>query len=325
MAPVTISAVINCYNGAEWLAGAVESVLQQTRAAFELLIVDDGSSDASAEIARSMQRQNEARLRFRVHVKAHSGLADSRNVGVDLASGSHIAFLDVDDRWERTYLEVVHKIFVDSATDIVCTNGAVVDEAGSVLRAFFPRNMRLISGSVTEPREIFSFILHATPSATAFSRKIWESIGFYDLSLSQMGLDFDWLIRSCEKGANCKQISERLVRYTVHQNNLTASSARVFDGLLRLYAILAARKNAGATDSGPCYLKQMCELLADRAPALLAIDPRESRALLDRALEVCDSPRLRLLRTLTFLGAAPFRALHALRRRVRVAFSGARR
>lgn len=89
--PALVSVVIPCYNGAEFLADAIDSVRAQTYPAIQLIVVDDGSTDASGPIAAAYSG-------VRVVRQPRSGLAAARNAGLRDASGEAIVFLDADDR-----------------------------------------------------------------------------------------------------------------------------------------------------------------------------------------------------------------------------------
>jgi glycosyltransferase involved in cell wall biosynthesis len=94
----TISVVIPCFNAAPFLADTLNSVLKQTYEPCEIIVIDDGSTDNSAEIARSFGP------RVQVVQQTNQGESVARNRGLDLAKGSWIAFLDADDLWEPTKL-----------------------------------------------------------------------------------------------------------------------------------------------------------------------------------------------------------------------------
>jgi glycosyltransferase involved in cell wall biosynthesis len=87
-----VSAIIPVYNGAAFLAEAIESILAQTYPKHEIIVVDDGSSDRTREIAQSYPV-----IRY-LH-QAHAGTAAARNRGVENAKGLYLAFLDADDLW----------------------------------------------------------------------------------------------------------------------------------------------------------------------------------------------------------------------------------
>src|SRR5438132_1599837 len=91
--PLCVSVVIPVYNGERYLADAIQSVRDQTYQNFEVIVVDDGSTDGSADVA---QRFGEA-IRY-VH-QANGGVCKARNAGIAAARGAYIAFLDQDDLW----------------------------------------------------------------------------------------------------------------------------------------------------------------------------------------------------------------------------------
>lgn len=98
--PPAISAIIVVRNGEAFLGEAIESILAQTYSDWELLIVDDGSTDNSAEIVRRFARRDPDRIRLLAHpCGANLGIAASRNAGIAQARGRHVAFLDADDVW----------------------------------------------------------------------------------------------------------------------------------------------------------------------------------------------------------------------------------
>ena len=107
----TVSVVIPVYNGDRYLAEAITSVLDQTYKNFELIVVDDGSTDGSAEIAKSYKQA------VLYTFQPNGGLSKARNTGLALARGKYIAFLDHDDLW------LPHKLarqvtYLDSHPDV---------------------------------------------------------------------------------------------------------------------------------------------------------------------------------------------------------------
>ena len=112
-----LSVIIPLYNKAPYIRKALESVLAQTYADYELIIVDDGSTDGSAEIAEAILQDPASRLiassPHRLIRQANSGVSAARNNGVAQAAGDYIAFLDADDWWEPTYLERMAQLIED--------------------------------------------------------------------------------------------------------------------------------------------------------------------------------------------------------------------
>jgi glycosyltransferase involved in cell wall biosynthesis len=98
--PPSVSVVISFLNAQDFLQEAVESVLGQTLEDWELLLVDDGSTDSSSSLAQTYVRQNAGRMRYIEHAgHRNMGLPASRNVGIREARGKYVALLDADDIW----------------------------------------------------------------------------------------------------------------------------------------------------------------------------------------------------------------------------------
>ena len=96
------SVVIPLYNKAHYIESTIRSVLHQTCQDFELIVVDDGSSDNSLELARRYESD-----RVRVIAQENQGVSVARNTGIENARGKFIAFLDADDEWQANYLATI--------------------------------------------------------------------------------------------------------------------------------------------------------------------------------------------------------------------------
>jgi glycosyltransferase involved in cell wall biosynthesis len=96
-----VSVIMPCYNGAAYLRDAVDSVLGQTYQDFELIVVNDGSTDDSADILAGYGD------RIRVVYQANAGLPQARNAGLQAGRGELVAFLDADDYWDSRFLDVM--------------------------------------------------------------------------------------------------------------------------------------------------------------------------------------------------------------------------
>lgn len=113
-----ISVIIPVYNTERYLEECLDSVIAQTFEAWECLLIDDGSSDRSGSIC---DRYAESDFRFKVFHTANSGVSAARNLGIEHASGSCIAFIDSDDTVDPGYLSVLHTSMVQDDVDLaVC-------------------------------------------------------------------------------------------------------------------------------------------------------------------------------------------------------------
>lgn len=101
------SVVIPLYNKEKYIIHTVRSVLNQSFQDFEIIIVDDGSQDLSAEYAEKMKQTSD---KITVIRQANQGVSVARNTGIEHASGQYIAFLDADDRWRDNYLETIDEL-----------------------------------------------------------------------------------------------------------------------------------------------------------------------------------------------------------------------
>lgn len=118
-----VSVIITTYNCATYLIQALESVLNQTYQDLEIIVVDDGSTDATQKVLEPYLN------RIRYHYKSNGGEASARNAGLELATGDYIAFLDADDLYQPNKIEEQIKIFQQFPTvDVVYTDIEAVDE-----------------------------------------------------------------------------------------------------------------------------------------------------------------------------------------------------
>ena len=124
-----VSVVVPLFNKERWISRAVQSVLAQTHQNFELIVIDDGSTDKGAEIVRGYEDR-----RIRIISKDNGGVSSARNLGIKVASGHFIAFLDADDEWRPLHLEVLLKGFgLRDDVVAICDDHALLE--GPVTRA----------------------------------------------------------------------------------------------------------------------------------------------------------------------------------------------
>ena len=120
--PPAVSVITIFYNASPYLAEAIDSVLAQEWQDFEYLLVDDGSSDGSSEIARAYAARDPKRIRYLQHPDgSNHGMSATRNLGLTDARGEFVAFLDADDRWAPNKLrEQVEILRTMPDVDAVC-------------------------------------------------------------------------------------------------------------------------------------------------------------------------------------------------------------
>lgn len=127
-----VSIVTPVYNAERFIQETVDSVLAQTYTEFELILVDDCSSDDSVAIIEQNQ-QNDNRIKL-VQLKENSGAAVARNAGIAAAQGQYIAFIDSDDRWTENKLTKQLGFMKKNDVSFSYTNFALVNEEGAIIK-----------------------------------------------------------------------------------------------------------------------------------------------------------------------------------------------
>lgn len=126
-----VSIITPCYNGERFIAETIESVLGQTYPNWEMLIVDDGSQDRTAEIAGRYAAQDP---RIKLIRQSNAGTACARNNGMRRAEGRYIALLDADDLWEPSFLERQLEFMRLKGAVCVCCSYRHIDDHSSEIQ-----------------------------------------------------------------------------------------------------------------------------------------------------------------------------------------------
>ncbi len=140
-----ISVVMPVYNVEAYIAEAIGSVLAQTFSDFELLVVDDGGTDQSVDIARSFSDS-----RIRIISQSNRGLAGARNTGIAHARAAIIALLDSDDRWHKDKL-MLHYLHLEASPDVGVSyaGSRMIDAQGEIMRvAMRPKLSDVSAGDI---------------------------------------------------------------------------------------------------------------------------------------------------------------------------------
>ncbi|MBO6248600.1 MAG: glycosyltransferase, partial [Bacteroidales bacterium] len=133
-----ISVIIPVFNGESYLRSCLESVLSQTLADFEAIVVDDGSTDGSSRICDEFSARDD---RIRVIHQFNQGVSAARNAGLELATGQYIFFIDGDDTIVPETLESLYDAASDGDYDIAASGYSLVKETGEA------ENHVVVSGS----------------------------------------------------------------------------------------------------------------------------------------------------------------------------------
>ena len=129
-----VSVIMPCYNMASYISDSIKSVITQTYPHWELLIVDDASSDETVNIIEK-HAQSDTRIRFAIK-KQNSGIADTRNQCIQMAQGHFLAFLDADDIWHPEKLEKQLGFMMEKNVGFTYSTYDWIDEDGNTLNKF---------------------------------------------------------------------------------------------------------------------------------------------------------------------------------------------
>lgn len=212
-----VTVLMAVYNGHEWISNAIESVLNQSFVNFELLIIDDGSTDSTSEVVKKYQVLD-SRVFYKY--KKNSGLADSLNFGVNFSRSEWIARLDADDLCYRTRLfEQYSYVIMNPDVVLIGSFMDLIDRFGNHLKNFsnLPSGnndliFRLVNGC--------SFFSH---SSAFIKKSALIELGGYRISLKN-ACDTDLWLRLSEVGRiTC--LPSTLVAIRSHENQMTHNNA----------------------------------------------------------------------------------------------------
>ncbi len=170
-----VSIVLTCYNGARWISRAIESILVQTYEDFELVIVDDGSTDSSKEVVASHLCDKRVRYIY----QENSGFSSAVNRGIKEGSGSVIGFIGQDDLWMPNKLELQLKYFSEHKdVDLIHSNYCSIDSEGRIIEV---RDIKIPNFSskkkVVEQLFLNNFIGFET---VLVKRRCFDEVGYFD-------------------------------------------------------------------------------------------------------------------------------------------------
>jgi glycosyltransferase involved in cell wall biosynthesis len=229
----TVSVVVPAYNQAHYLPQTLDSIRAQSYADYEIVLVDDGSTDETPAVVRRYA----ATVRY-IH-QSNQGLAAARNTGIRAARGRYVALLDSDDAWAPDYLAKMMALAQqDSKTAVFYCGVSYIDENGRGL----PQRG---SSRVVPPEQMYSTLLRANflvPSTILMRREAALAIGLFDPNFRRLQ-DWEMWLRLLRRGYSFRGIPDQLVRYRIHDSSLSTDP-----GGGQRAAMTLAVKHFGADD-----------------------------------------------------------------------------
>lgn len=226
MPPASVSVIVPTFNYAHFLPAALDSVFAQTLPPREVVVVDDGSTDATPQVLARYEG------RIRAVRKENGGLAAARNSGAQMASGELLAFLDSDDLWLPPKLErQVALLASEPQLGLVHCGAQEVDAEGRVLRE------RLDGMAGWVAREMLLFrrtVVLLAGSTILVPRRVFEAAGGFDARLPHSE-DWDFCYRVALRHP-IGFVNEPLVQYRLHGGNMHRNVSAMERAMLLAYA-----------------------------------------------------------------------------------------
>lgn len=218
-----VSIVIPTYNRADFLPKAIQSVLNQTYRNWEIIIIDDGSTDNTEGIVKSYK---EARIRYILH-KSNLGLSAARNTGIKNSRGEYIAFLDSDDEWFPEKISCQMNIFQkeDSKCGVVCTGGYRIKDNQIISIKSVPINIDSFN-------EKFLFKNITWTSSVLVKKECFKKAGLFDENLESCE-DWDMWIRIA-KYYKFIFLEMPLTKYVIHSGQLSENLLKKINARKRI-------------------------------------------------------------------------------------------
>lgn len=209
------SIIIPLYNKEKFIQNTLEKVLEQSFQDFEVIIVDDGSTDGGAEIVNNIQDE-----RIKYFWQENQGVSSARNKGISLAKNEYICFLDADDEWKPNFLEKMHSLLIKYPEYKVFSAAIEIDMGKKTIPALYT-----LSNPVAENIYIEDYFKGSMKypiisiSSSVFHRSVFQNVGAFDEDM-RSGEDTDLWIR-IGKSYDVIFLDEILCRYVFDNQGLS--------------------------------------------------------------------------------------------------------
>jgi glycosyltransferase involved in cell wall biosynthesis len=234
---MNVSVILCTYNRAQFLARAIRTVLAQTYSSFELIVVDDGSTDGTRELVGQF---DDRRVIYVAHDK-NKGLSAARNTGLKRATGQYIAFIDSDDEWEEDKLEQQMAFLADKPMPVFLFSNSSRIKDGRC--AGFEKDP-----AVGTHRYFYKMYSASAPSTWIVSRDVFELTGYFDEALRRFE-DVDFLFRMAQCHVAAYYLAKVVMKKYEHGTNLSCISVAT---LMARESFYEKHKNALRQD--PVYV-----------------------------------------------------------------------
>ena len=224
-----VSVVIAAYNSERFIADALESVLAEVSEQDDVIVVDDGSTDGTADIVRRYPT-------VRLVQQRNAGPAAARNTAIQSSSAAYIAAIDHDDLWPAGRLDrMVAALEANPEAGYVAGRQRLVVSPGAPLPYWLKS---------TEPEELERFRNERGTGMIMIRRSAFDRVGLFDESMTRGGEDIDWVFRCREAGYSEVEIDDEVLIRRLHGGNITASEADMQRAMFAILRNRAQRRRA---------------------------------------------------------------------------------
>jgi glycosyltransferase involved in cell wall biosynthesis len=225
--PQLISVIVPVHNGERYLGEALASIFAQDYRPIEVIVVDDGSTDGTAAIARSF-------LDIRYFHEEKQGRAVAINTGIESSRGEYIAFLDADDIWLPDVLSIqIEYLVKHPETGGVCGRMRNFLDPGAICPSWIDPDTLL------RPTDFYS-------TCTMLARRsLFEAVGNFNPTYKQ-GQDLEWFFRVKESGIPIGNIPDTVLLRRIHENNISHNQNGSVQARLRMLKESIERKRGAA-------------------------------------------------------------------------------
>jgi len=209
-----VSIIIATYNCANYISDAIDSVLKQTYSDYEIIVVDDGSTDKTKEV---LKKYNNI-IKYLYQDNQGPGIA--RNKAIENSTGEYFAFLDADDMWFPDRLAIGVKI-LDEEPEVGLVHGYDINILGNgkLTNINNKNKKRILSGYIAD--NLLLRKVHINGGTVLFRRECIEKIGHLDENLSKIGLEDRDLWYRIAREYKVKFVDKPLAYYRIRKNSLS--------------------------------------------------------------------------------------------------------
>lgn len=279
MATPALTVIVACYNVAEFIPACLQSIFAQRHVErLHVLVIDDGSTDDTAEIVRSEIAAHPG-VSCELVTQRNQGISGARNTGLRLVRTPFVAFLDSDDFWACNFLDVVMPVIDQGRADIIAFNASIVDMTGRRLRAFRIHSLSSGGGgfSCAQLAQDAAAVAEWHTWARIYRTRLLDGISFPARRYYE---DAAVVPRLYVRASHIETLQEELYSYRCRPGSITSSIAdKHIDDLLT-----NAREAATRISENADYWRTVCRNMILQIAGEIGRAPRHlRRAMFSRA------------------------------------------